>query len=560
MIRRARWVLLVSIVAGVGIWGYFHAQGRGSVPKYRTAVVERGSLTAVISATGTVNAVITVQVGSQVSGQIKELLADFNTRVRRGQVIARLDPELFEARVDQARADLESSQATVINQVAQLERARAEVDNAEAALAEAKANTLKSRVAAIDSKRDLDRKNQLASRELIAKSDVDTAQATYDSAGALVEAARAKEQSMTAMIRSAEAQRRVAEAMLQTARAQVKQKEAALQQARVDLEHATIRAPIDGVVVARSIDVGQTVAASLQAPTLFTIAQDLSRMQVETSVPEADIGRIKVGDAVSFTVDAFANASFTGRVTQIRQAAQNVQNVITYTVVVDVANPGGKLMPGMTANVKVIVAEKSNVLKVLNVALRFRPGEAGAGTGAPTGAALPRALVAGDAPADGGQAASSAESTSERLTRDLGLSDEQRARIDSILKTSREQRRALREASLSGAERKARSRELRDGARARIREVLTAEQRARYDEMAAEPGSETDSGTPGRVWVLGADGKPKPVAITLGLTDGSATEVLRGDLKEGQSVLVGTGGAAGLNRPAGGGREPRLRL
>src|SRR5439155_10431 len=414
MIRHARWVLLVSIVAGVGIWGYFQAQGRGSVPKYRTAVVERGPLTVAVSATGTVNAVITVQVGSQVSGQIKELLADFNTRVERGQVIARLDPELFQARVDQAQADLESSRATVINQVAQLERARADVDNAEAALAEGKANTLKARVTALDSKRDLDRKSQLASRELIARSDLDTAQATYDAAG------------------------------------------------------------------------------------------------------------------------AFLDASLTGRVTQIRQAAQNVQNVITYTVVVDVANPGGKLLPGMTANVKVIVAEKSNVLKVQNVALRFRPGEAGAGTGAPAGAALPRELVAGDARADGGQLASSAESTSERLTRELGLSDEQRARIDSILKTSREQRRALREGSLSGTERKARSRELREGARARIREVLTAEQRARYDEIVAESGSETDSGTPGRVWVLGADGKPKPVAITLGLTDGSATEVLQGDLKEGQ--------------------------
>ncbi len=560
MIRRARWALLVGLVVGVGIWGYFQAQGRGSVPKYRTAVVERGPLTVAVSATGTVNAVITVQVGSQVSGQIKELLADFNTRVERGQVIARLDPELFQARVDQAQADLESSRATVINQVAQLERARADVDNAEAALAEGKANTLKARVTALDSKRDLDRKSQLASRELIARSDLDTAQATYDAAGAFLDASRAREQSLTAAIRSAEAQRRVAEAMLQTARAQVKQKEAALQQARVDLKNATIRAPIDGVVVARSVDMGQTVAASLQAPTLFTIAQDLSRMQVETSVPEADIGRIKVGDAVTFTVDAFANASFTGRVTQIRQAAQNVQNVITYTVVVDVANPGGKLLPGMTANVKVIVAEKSNVLKVQNVALRFRPGEAGAGTGAPAGAALPRELVAGDARADGGQLASSAESTSERLTRELGLSDEQRARIDSILKTSREQRRALREGSLSGTERKARSRELREGARARIREVLTAEQRARYDEIVAESGSETDSGTPGRVWVLGADGKPKPVAITLGLTDGSATEVLQGDLKEGQSVLVGTGSAAGPNRPAGGGREPRLRL
>src|SRR5262249_31929774 len=321
----------------------------------------RGPLTAVVSATGTLNAVITVQVGSQVSGQIKELLADFNTRVRRGQVIARLDPELFIARVDQARADRESSEATVINQVAQLERARADVENAEAALAEAKANTLKAQVAVLDSKRDLDRKNELASGDFIAKSDRDTAQATYDGAVAFVAASRAKEQSMVAMIRSAEAQRKVAEAMLQTSRAQVKQKQAALQQAQVDLDHATIRAPIDGIVIARSVDVGQTVAASLQAPTLFTIAQDLSRRQVETSVPEADVGRLKVGDAVTFTVDAFANASFTGRVTQIRQAAQNVQNVVTYTVVVEVANPGGKLMPGMTANVKIVVAEKSNV-------------------------------------------------------------------------------------------------------------------------------------------------------------------------------------------------------
>ncbi len=557
MIRRARWVLLVGLAVGVGTWGYFHAQGRGSVPKYRTAVVERGPLTAVISATGTVNAVITVQVGSQVSGQIKELLADFNTQVRRGQIIARLDPELFAARVDQAIADLESSQATVINQVAQLERARADIDNAEAALAEGKANTLKARVTAIDSKRDLDRKTQLANRELIARSDLDTAQATYDSAVALVEAARAKEQSLTAGIRSAEAQRRVAEAMLQTARAQVKQKDAALQQARVDLKNSTIRAPIDGVVVARSVDVGQTVAASLQAPTLFTIAQDLSRMQVETSVPEADIGRIKVGDSVSFTVDAFANASFTGRVTQIRQAAQNVQNVITYTVVVDVANPGGRLLPGMTANVKVIVAEKTDVLKVSNAALRFRPSEADISSASPP--LTPGAKRDKTAPTAGGGPAPASESTRDRLVRQLGLTETQIGSIDPILKQNKEQRRAVREASLTSADRKTRSKELREQMRMQIRQVLTSEQRVRFDAMAADPGAE-DTGSSGRVWILGHDGKPVPVTVSLGLSDGSATEVRQGDLKEGQHVLVG-GASAISGRPAGGGtREPRLRL
>src|SRR5215510_7436570 len=556
MMRRARWILLVGIVAGVGAWGYFQAQGRGSVPKYRTAAVERGPLTVAISATGTVNAVITVQVGSQVSGQIKELLADFNTRVERGQVIARLDPELFQARVDQALADLESSRGTVINQVAQLERARADVDNAEAALAEGKANTLKARVTAIDSKRDLDRKTQLANRELIARSDLDTSQATYDSPVAFVDASRAKEQSLTAAIRSAEAQRRVAEAMLQTARAQVKQKEAALQQARVDLKNATIRAPIDGVVVARSVDVGQTVAASLQAPTLFTIAQDLSRMQVETSVPEADIGRIKVGDAVSFTVDAFANASFNGRVTQIRQAAQNVQNVITYTVVVDVANPGGKLLPGMTANVKVVVAEKNNVLKVSNAALRFRPSEADSSAASPpTAADKPD----GKAPASAG-AAPAGESTRDRLARQLGLTVAQAASIDSILTQNREQRRVLREASLSAADRKTRTRELRDQTRAEIRQVLTPEQRDRYDALAAESAGGEDTASTGRVWILGPDGRPVPITLSLGLSDGSATEVRQGDLTEGQHVLVG-GTSPTSGRPTGGSKNvPNVRL
>src|ERR1043166_332671 len=381
--RRITTLVIVAALVGLGVWGYFYAQSRGASPKYRTTKIERGPLTAAVSSTGNLNAVTTVQVGSQVSGQVKELFADFNTLVKKNQVIARIDPEIFEAKVNQAKADVDSAQATVANQVAQVEKAKADVENARSALAEAKANTAKAQVGVLDSKRDLERKTELFKRELIAKSDLDTAQAAYDSAVALLDAARAKEQSLGAGIQSAAAQLRVVEAQLQSARAQVDQKKAGLAQAAADLEHTTIRAPVNGVVVSRQVDVGQTVAASLQAPVLFTIAEDLTKMQVEVSVDEADIGRVHLDDRATFTVDAFSGQQFTGTVTQIRKAAQVVQNVVTYTVVVSVDNPGGRLLPGMTANVKMITAEKPSVLKVANAALRFRPAGADATPGAP---------------------------------------------------------------------------------------------------------------------------------------------------------------------------------
>src|SRR5574341_374207 len=305
MMKRILSVAIVAALAGGGVWAYFYTQSTGNAPKYRFGRIERGPLTAAVSATGNLAAVVTVQVGSQVSGQIKELLVDFNSIVKKDQVIARIDPDIFQAKVSQAKAELDATRASVLNQQAQVERAKADVENSRAALAEARAQTAKAHVAVLDTKRDLDRKTELYGRQLIAKSDVDTAQANYDSALAQRESAQAKEQALAAAIQSATAQLRVAEAMLESARAQVRQKQAALQQAQVDLEHTTIRAPVDGVVVSRQVDVGQTVAASLQAPVLFTIAQDLTKMQVETSVDEADIGRIKLDDRATFTVDAF---------------------------------------------------------------------------------------------------------------------------------------------------------------------------------------------------------------------------------------------------------------
>jgi HlyD family secretion protein len=547
--KRILSLVVVAGLVGAGVWAYLYTQSRGNAPKYRTTRAERGALTAAVSATGNLNAVTTVLVGSQVSGQIKELHADFNTLVKKDQVIARIDPEIFQAKVSQAQADLESSRAAVLNQEAQVQRARADVENARAALAEARANTAKAQVTVADSRRDLDRKSELFRRELIAKSDLDTAQAAQDSALASVDAARAKEQSLSAAIQSAQAQLRVVEAALQSARAQVDQKRAALRQAQVDLDHTTIRAPVNGVVVSRAVDVGQTVAASLQAPTLFTIAGDLTKMQVEVSVDEADIGRIKLEDRATFTVDSFPGQTFTGTVTQIRKAAQVVQNVVTYTVVVAVDNPGGRLLPGMTANVKMIVAEKPSVLKVANAALRFRPPGAEGGA-TPAG---PSARPGGEGGGGGGRP--SPEQIRERLVKGLGLSEEQQRKLDPILADTRQQMMALQ--GLPEQERPPRAQKIREAGRARIREILTPEQRARYDAFAG--GGDPRSGAPGRVWVLDGD-KLKAVSVTLGISDGAATEILRGEIKEGQEIVVGMAGAAGATRPGTTGTGPRLRL
>jgi len=543
--RRIVPVVVVSLLAGGAVLGSLYTQSRGSAPKYRTAAVERGPLTAAVSATGSLNAVVVVQVGSQVSGQIKELKVDFNSIVKRNQVIARIDPDIFEAKVNQATADVDSARAAVLNQEAQVERARADVDNARAALVEAKAFTAKAQVQSVDAKRDYDRKTELFARQLIANSDLDTSQATYDAAVAQLDSTRAREQALGSGIQSAVAQLRVAQAALESARAQVKQKDAALKQAQVDLDHTTILAPVDGVVVSRQVDVGQTVAASLQAPVLFTIAQDLTRMQVETSVDEADIGRLKLDDRATFTVDAFPGDMFTGTVTQIRKAPQVVQNVVTYTVIVGVDNPSGKLMPGMTANVKLVVAQKPSALKVPNAALRFRP--AGVDAATPT-TAEPGAAASGGTP--------STDQLRELLVKGLGLTQEQQKKLEPILRDSREQLRGVQ--GLPEGEWRWRSRIIREAQRARIRDILTDEQKGRYEQITAARG-EARSGTAGRVWIIGRDGKPAPIVLTLGLSDGASTEVLRGDVQEGQEVIVGSvGGSSRGAQPQQG--APRLRL
>ena len=320
-------------------------QGAAGDAKYRLGKVERGPLQAVVVASGTLNAVTTVQVGSQVSGQVQEIFADFNTQVKKNQVIARIDPQSFELRVNQARADVDAARSAVAVAVSGLASQKAELGRVRVNLA--------------DAERDLNCKKTLVEKNFISPAELDKARTLYDST--------------IEQVKSVEAQRGIAESQIGSAEAAVKQREALLKQAQVDLERTIIRAPVNGTVILRNIDAGQTVAASLQAPVLFTIAQDLRDMQVEAAIDEADVGRLGVGQQASFTVDAFPRRNFTGEIRQIRKSPVNVQNVISYTVVISAANPNQSLLPGMTANVRVVVDSRENVLKVANAALRFRP-------------------------------------------------------------------------------------------------------------------------------------------------------------------------------------------
>ena len=454
--NRKKWIGGSAIILLLILVAWFWLADRDGV-QYRTARIGRGEIDSTISATGNCNAVVSVQVGSLVSGNIKELYADFNTKVKKDQLVARIDPALFEAKVQQMQAALDSARATMLNAESGVHKAEADVAAAKAALEAAKANVAKAKVAVVDGENKYKRRVEMFQQGLIAAEDRETAKANYDSAVAAYEAAQSQQQASDSSYQAALAALDVSHAQLAQGQAQVKQAAANLAQAQFDLEHTYIRAPVDGTVVARRMDVGQTVAASFQAPTLFEIAQDLTKMKVDTNVDEADIGRVKLNEPAEFTVDAYPSQSFRGQVTEIHKAPNNVQNVVTYDVVVGVSNPDLKLFPGMTANVRILADRQENALKLPNAALRFRPPDTG---------------------------------------RKSGM-------VQSV--------------------------------------------------HAASPRQESLQA----VWVLGSDDKPRPVRVKLGITDGAYSQVVSGDLKEGDQVIVGSAGAkAAGNQPgAGGGRR-----
>jgi HlyD family secretion protein len=645
----------VVLVGGTGaylLWGR-----RASSEEYITAKVERGAIRNTVSATGTLQAVTTVQVGSNVSGTISDLYVDFNAIVKKGQVVAQLDPRVYEAQVASQRANLEQARANLSDAEAKVLAAEAAVETQRAGVSGANANLAALKAQRDDAQSLLRRQEGLAKAGVIPERDLESTRTSYSAAEARYNQAAAQlDQARVSERTSASSGLAQARAQVKQARAQIQQIEGALKMAEVNLSYTTISSPIDGVVVSRNVDKGQTVAASLQAPTLFTIANDLTEMQVIANIDQADIGVINQSNRVSFTVDAFPGHNFGGTINQIRLSPQNVQNVVTYNVVIDVRNPDLKLKPGMTANLTITIAERQDALKVPNAALRFRPqgmtpekmrelfrgGETQAGPGAGTEAgkdgakdAAPKDAVAKDAGKGAGQNAGKGAPTQagniERRSaqadgqqRGMNGGERRRAGGDGGGQSGSDgggerrrwagrgnqsdgpradgpradgpradgpradgQRADGQQGAMGGGERRrwgGRGDGGSDGAGGGERRAWRnrgnqadgqqgapdGARRAGAGGSASGPGAAggaverrdqagrgSFSGADGAnarpvpsttpiqegqrriVWVLGPDNKPQPRLVRLGITDGTATEVIEGDLKEGDIIIVG---------------------
>jgi HlyD family secretion protein len=494
-IRHGLAAAVALVVTGGALYLYRQHDAVASAGAYRTATVERGDIRVAISSTGTLSAISTVTVGSQISGQVTQVLADYNDKVHKGQVIARIDPQTYEAQIAQGNA---------------------QIANARAALSQANATLLNAQL-------DYRRKADLGARQLVARSDVDLAKAALDQARAQVEAAQA----------------------------QISQQTASTQTTQVNLDRTVIRSPVDGVVLTRSIEPGQTVAASLQAPELFTIAEDLGKMQIVLAVDEADIGQVRIGQNVSFTVDAFPDRQFRGTVEQVRLSATTTSNVVSYPVVVTVDNSDGTLLPGLTVNAEIEVSHRDNVLKLPNAALRYKPDESGS-------AAQP-------AVATGRAGGSGVIDDLARTAAGLKLDAAQQSAFDAAVAAVRQRQQARQaQAPKQGGNRlfgggggrggppgmvvvagggaggnmqaqiRQRTAERFKADFAAFRALLDEAQRQQWDAAL----NALLSAKRATVYRL-VDGKPQPLMARIGASDGSSTEVSGGGLKEGDAIVTG---------------------
>ena len=500
-------VLCVAVLAG-GWYLWRHRAAAEAGNGYRTEAVQRGNIRVTISSTGTLSAISTVTVGSQISGQVTDVLVDFNSPVKRGDVLARIDPSTY-------RAQLEQGDAAIASARAQLAQAEASLRNASL---------------------DFQRKQDLVQQKLIARSDFDLARAALDQA----------------------------KAQVNSAQAQIRQQTAAVKNTQVNISRAVITSPVDGVVLTRKIDPGQTVAASFSAPELFTIAEDLSKMQIELAVDESDIGQVQVGQNVSFSADAFPDRQFRGVVKQVRMAATTTNNVVTYPVIVTVDNSDGTLLPGLTVNAEIEVSSRENVLKLGNAALRFKPND-----DSPLADMQPEGATGGPPGAAGNNGIGPDLQT---LAVSLGLSAEQQATFEQALAEMKRQQaeRAAQWQQRSSAQQGGGNRLFGGGrgfggrsgggsADPGMQAQMRARMRDRLNQQFAAFVASLDPAQRGK-WNAGVDallnarrvtvyrlanGKPEAISIKIGASDGSSTEVSGRDLHEGDQIISGERAATG---------------
>jgi HlyD family secretion protein len=553
-----KWVIgtgVVAVLAAGGYWAWRPAGGPSSEAAYRTTPVDRGQITAAVRATGTLTPMTTVLVGSQLSGQIVEILADYNSQVKAGQVVARLNSDQIKTRRDAAQADVMQARADLLVKRAQLDRARSTRLKANSTVKDLEAQRDRTAAQLADARRTFERQSELFKRNTGSQQALDTASTQVEVQVATLASSEAQVASAKAELNGLDADILLAEGQVKSGEALIAQRDAKLKDILIDLERTDIRSPVDGVVVQRQVDLGQTVAASLSTPTLFQIAQDLRTIDIYANVDEADVGRLKAGQPTTFTVNAYPSRTFEGRVEMVRLGAQTIQNVVTYTGVIRVDNADMALLPGMTANLQVVTEDRRDVLRVANAALRFRP----AGMAAATPAAAPRA-ASGEGTAQAGRGGTQGAAFRERIETELQPTPEQKQAIAAIMQ---ERRAGTREAmaGLTEEERRAAFRKARSEMVAKVAAALDPERKAKFAAMMQQGRAAPQQGTPGRVYVLGEDGQPKAVPVMLGPTDGAYTELVSGELKEGQVVIIGGGPRATTAPAAAGGppvRGPRL--
>ena len=495
--KKAKFWVIALLAVPLVVIGYQQIVGDGAdegQTKIETALLESGDIIQMVATSGSVRPLVTVEVGSQLSGQLAEIYVDFNSVVSKGEIIALIDAQTYESRVLQNRANLSVANATIAVQLANIDRA--------------KANLRKARL-------EFERVGPLAKAGTLSESEFDSALAGFE---------------------SAKADLTVAQAQLENARANRELRQAVLESAEIDLERTRIRSPIDGVVIERSVDKGQTVAASLSSPVLFKIARDLREIQIEANVDEADIGNIKKGNPATFSVDAFPDLEFSGTVGQVRLAPNELNNVVTYTVIITASNPQRKLLPGMTAIVEIVTGKSEGVLRVANSALRFKP----ASDSALAALAPPDRSAGGDSGREAGRrppGRGGGGADIEQLQAQLGLNENQAGLIEAELRDLRSQMRSQFQAdsaSTADGDRDAKRRQMKQRMRNVIESHLSAEQLSKYQQLQRQ---ETQT-RPGVLWIQADDGEIKPTGVRLGISDDRYTHIISSELKAGQVAVT----------------------